>query len=262
MGFEVNRVSDGVFHIRDCMGVCMTLLVGGKAALLIDTGYGVENVAAFIKTLADKPLTVLLTHNHHDHALGARWFEKTCIMVADQDEWPIFTGQQKRKVVLGQALAKGLRVTEEEFLAGECIMPYEIHGGDLELGGLTASIIPCPGHTPGSCVVYIPQEKILLTGDDWNPSTWLFFDAALGVQQYRENVRTLQSLPFTHVLCSHQLDLYPREKFDRFMDGLTDDVLRAARKVSIGGWEHVDTRQADVDDGQILVFDWNKAHLE
>lgn len=262
MSFELNRVCDGVTHIRDCMGVCMTLIEGEREALLVDTGYGIEDVAAFIATLTDKPLTVLLTHNHHDHAMGARWFDKTVMLPEDMAEWPVFTGEGKRRVVLGQAQAKGIAVTEAEFLAGECRVPYAIHGGSLDLGGLTAQIIPCPGHTPGSCVVYIPEHALLLTGDDWNPCTWLFFEAALDVKQYRENVRALQALPFTHVLCSHQIDLYPRAKFDDFMNGLTDDVLRAAQPVTIGGCEHIDTRQANVTDGQILVFDWAKAQLD
>lgn len=261
MSFEANCILPGVTHIRDCMGVCMTLIEGEKAALLVDTGYGVEDVAAFVATLTDKPVTVLLTHHHHDHVLGARWFDKTVMLAEDAAEWPVFAGESKRRVVWQQARAKGLSVTEEDFLAGECRMPYAIHGGELDLGGLTVQIIPCPGHTPGSCVVYIPAYSLLLTGDDWNPCTWLFFEAALGLKEYRENVRALKAIPFTHVLCSHQLDLYPRSAFVAFVDGLTHDTLRAACPVKIGGYEHIDTRQANVTDGQILVFDWAKAQL-
>lgn len=262
MSFELKRVCEGVAHIRDAMGVCMTLIEGEKAALLVDTGYGVENVDAFIRTLTDKPLTVLLTHNHHDHAMGSRWFDKTVMFPEDMEEWPVFTGAEKRRVVLGQALAKGLAVTEAEFLAGECCMPYAIHEGILELGDLTVNVIHCPGHTPGSCVLYIPQRRLLITGDDWNPCTWLFFEAALPVHQYRENVRRLQGIDFTHVLCSHQLECFPRAKFDAFVDNLTDEVLDAAKPVSIGGYEHIATHQANVTDGQILVFDRNKYRKE
>ena len=258
MSFEVNRVCPGVTHIRDAMGVCMTLIEGEKAALLVDTGYGTENVADFINTLTDKPLTVLLTHHHHDHALGARWFDKTVMFQADMAQWPVFTGMEKRRVVLSQAVGKGLPVSEQDFLAGECRMPYAIHEGQLDLGGLTVEIIHCPGHTPGSCVIYVPQRKLLLTGDDWNPCTWLFFDAALPVRAYREKIHRVQELDFTHVLCSHQLECYPRAKFDAFVDNLTDSVLDAAHPVTIGNYEHIQTRQADVAEGQILVFDWKK----
>ena len=54
MAFETNHVFPGVTHIRDAMGVCMTLLEGSQAALLVDTGYGTEDVAAFVRTLTDK----------------------------------------------------------------------------------------------------------------------------------------------------------------------------------------------------------------
>lgn len=262
MSFEVNQVCPQVRHIRDAMGVCMTLIEGAKAALLVDTGYGVEDVAAFIATLTDKPLTVLLTHNHHDHVLGARWFDKTVMLKADQAEWPVFTGNRQRRTVLAQAQAKGLDVNEADFLSGMLPLPYAVHGGTFDLGGLTAEIIPCPGHTPGSCVVYLPAQRLLLTGDDWNPCTWLFFDAALPVRTYRENVRKLQALDFDRVLCSHQLTCFPRQRFDDFLDHLTDDVLDSAPPVTIGGHEGVNTHQANVADGQILVFDWDKYRKE
>ena len=258
MSFEVNRVCAGVTHIRDAMGVCMTLIEGDRAALLVDTGYGTEDVNAFVSTLTDKPVTVLLTHHHHDHALGARWFEKTVMLPEDMAEWPVFTGTDKRRVVLGQARSKGLPVTEADFLAGECKLPYAIHAGTLDLGNLTVEIIPCPGHTPGSCVVHVPREKLLLTGDDWNPCTWLFFEAALGVRAYRENVRQLLKLDFERVLCSHQLECFPRSKFVAFLNGLTNETLDASKLVTIGNYEHIQTRQADVAEGQILVFDWKK----
>ena len=129
MSFEFIRICKGVTHIRDAMGVCMTLIEGETDAMLVDTGYGTEDVAAFVRTLTDKPLTVLLTHHHHDHTLGARWFDKTVMFPEDMAEWPAFTGKDKRRVVLGQALSKGLPVTEEDFLGGECKLPYAVHAG-------------------------------------------------------------------------------------------------------------------------------------
>ena len=83
MAFEWKEALPGVFHIRDGMGVCMTLLRGEKRALLVDTGYGAEDVAAFVRTLTDLPLTVVLTHGHHDHALGSRWFGEVHLLPED-----------------------------------------------------------------------------------------------------------------------------------------------------------------------------------
>ena len=258
MSFELNRVCPGVTHIRDAMGVCLTLIEGAQAALLVDTGYGTEDVNAFVRSLTDKPLSVLLTHHHHDHTLGSRWFDETLMLPEDMADWQVFNGAEKRRAVLSQAIAKGLPVTETAFLAGECRMPKPMSQGTFDLGGLTVEVLPCPGHTPGSCVVYLPERKLLLTGDDWNPCTWVFFEAALPVQAYREHVRRLLKLDFAHVLCSHQLECFPRSKFEAFMSGLTDAALEAAKPVTIGGYEQIDTRQADVAEGQIIVFDWKK----
>jgi len=75
--FSVIEPMKNVYHISDCMGVCMTLLAGSEKAILVDTGYGIEDVGRFVRTLTDKPLQVILTHGHHDHMLGARWFAET-----------------------------------------------------------------------------------------------------------------------------------------------------------------------------------------
>ena len=83
MAFTVHAVMPGVWHIVDCMGVCMTLLEGENAAMLVDTGYGIEDVADFMRHMTDLPLTVFLTHNHHDHAMGARCFPETYMLEAD-----------------------------------------------------------------------------------------------------------------------------------------------------------------------------------
>ena len=272
MSFELNHVCPGVTHIRDAMGVSMTLIAGEKAALLVDTGYGTESVGELIHSLIGrKPVNVFLTHHHHDHTLGMSTLGclSDCEILMLPDDAPafhVYNGMSKRRQVLGQAQAKGLigtdQLSEDLFLAGECELPSTATPGDIDLGGLTARIIDCPGHTPGSGCVLIPERKLLLTGDNWNPCTWLFFPEALGVREYRQNVRLLQAFEFTHVLCSHQLECFSRTKFDTFVDNLTDDVLDAAHPVTIGGYEHIDTRQADVTDGQILVFDWKKYRKE
>ena len=45
LNFSWQEIYPGVIQIRDCMGVCMTLLKGSERAILIDTGYGMEDVA-------------------------------------------------------------------------------------------------------------------------------------------------------------------------------------------------------------------------
>lgn len=260
MAFEHWEVLPGVFHIRDGMGVCMTLLAGEKQALLFDAGYGVEDVHAFVRTLTDKPLTVILSHGHHDHAIGARWFDKTYMFAEDIPDFLTYTGERQRGIVKGQAEGKRLLVVQD-YLTFAPSVPENLQEGAIDLGGMTAQVIHCPGHTPGSAVIYVAERKLLLSADDWNPCTWLFFPAALGAQEHRANVRRLMQLPHTHVLCSHQPMLFERSMMDDFLNGLTDDVLRSAKPVDITPYEAIDTHQAELPHGQIFVFDWAKAGL-
>ena len=255
-GFKAVQVLPGIWHIADCMGVCMTLLTGDERALLVDTGYGLENVQTFVRTITTLPLTVFLTHAHHDHILGARWFQNTCMLNADLDDFAQYTSAFQRGRVQEQAKAKGL-TPPDDFLTAPIQLPQGMEPCSIDLGGLTAQIIACPGHTPGSAVVYVPEGRLLLTGDDWNPCTWLFFEQALPVEAYRANMKQVQKLPFDHVLCSHQPVLFGRGKLDDFLNGLTDELLQNAHPVPMG--RPTDTREVFPAEGQNLVFDWGKS---
>ncbi len=261
MPFTTHEVMPGVFHIQDAMGVSMTLLCGTERALLVDTGYGLEDVAAHIRSLTDLPLTVALTHGHHDHALGCRWFDRVLLLPEELPTWQTYTGERWRRHVLRGAADKGLAVDEERFLRDTMPEPDLITEPCFRLGGLTAEIIPCPGHTPGSLVVFVPERGLLLTGDDWNPCTWLFFPEALPVAAYRTHVRGLLRLPFTHILCSHRERLYPRRMLEVFLDGLTDEALRLAQPSGEGEAVGVRTRTARLPEDQVLVFDADKAEV-
>lgn len=258
--FEANEVLPGITHIKDAMGVCMTLLTGTDKALLIDTGYGIHDVKAFVNTLTALPLEVILTHAHHDHAIGARCFEKTFMFTEDLSDFDIFTGRYQRERVMTSAKNKGIGPSsEEEYLTCAITSPSPLQEGEVDLGGLTAEIIRCPGHTPGSAMVYVPQYKLLLSGDNWNPCTWLFFESAVPVKEYRKNLtEVLSRLDVEKVLCSHQHKLYDYSALERFINNLTDKNLNNARPVDIHPYEDIDTRQIDMPDGQLIVFDYRK----
>ena len=258
MAFQSKEMLPGVWHIQDVMGVCMTLLCGDDRALLIDTGYGLEDVAAYVHMLTDKPLSVMLTHGHHDHALGARWFDRVYLTKADFPVYETYSNEYWRRHVLNGARDKGIAVDEGDFLSARMAAAEVLDKTAADLGGLTARIIPCPGHTPGSAVVYVPERKLLITGDDWNPCTWLFFPEALCAQDYRKNMRRLLTLPFGNVLCSHQFMLFDRTLIDQFMNSLTDDCLKAARRVEEGARVGARTAMAQLPLDQVFVFDRDK----
>ena len=248
----------GVYQIQDSMGVMMTLIAGHKQALLIDTGYGLEDVRAASQKLTDRPVQVLLTHGHHDHALGARWFSMVWLAANESSVFQKYTSEPWRRRVMRQAEQKGLQVPED-FLTAPMAEPRFLRDTSIDLGGFHAEIVMCPGHTPGSCVIRIPEADLLITGDDWNPCTWLWFPEALPVQQYRKNLEQVFALPFRHVLCSHAAGLFSREDMRQFLDGITDVQIQSAGMTDEGNEMGIRTATIFLEHGYRLVFDADKA---
>ena len=174
MLYTVNEVLPGIRHISETMGVGFTLIEGKERAILFDTGYGMEDVKSFVGKLTQKSVTVLLSHGHHDHMLGARWFEKTYLCAEDMEEFMERTGETQRTKVEAQAKEANVPVPAD-FMTAEIAQPEKIRftekAGSFErrreeLGGMEVQVIKVPGHTPGSIVLYVPAHDLLLTGDD------------------------------------------------------------------------------------------------
>ena len=53
------KIAENIYHIYEPGNVYTTLIIGEEKALLIDTGYGFGDLAAFVRTLTDKPLEVV-----------------------------------------------------------------------------------------------------------------------------------------------------------------------------------------------------------
>lgn len=258
MGFCFSEVLPDVFHIEDSLGVCMTLLCGSREALLVDTGFGLEDVAAFASSLTDRPIRPVLTHGHYDHILGAGWFSEAALLEEDRELAQEHGSAFWRKRTLEEAARRGFYADEEAFLSRPAPVWKKLEEGWIDLGGLSVQVIRCPGHTEGSAVFYIPERALLLTGDDWNPCTWLFFPEALPVQVYRRNMQQLLKLPFRHVLCPHRTELYERSMLEDFITGLTDDKLLSVKPVDNGAWPGIRTVQAEPAPDQCIIFDAEK----
>ena len=139
-GFSATPVSPRVTRIQGPYDALMYLVTGHERALLVDTGYGVGDLAAFVASLTELPLTVVLTHGHVDHAFGASQFADVRMHPADL---PVLAAHRSksRRVHADAASADGHPV----FLAPEVdpshFTPLQV-GEHRELGGLTVRYWP------------------------------------------------------------------------------------------------------------------------
>lgn len=234
----VNNVLLGVYQLTDRMGMRMTLLAGETRALLIDTGYGFDDLNKALGEITNLPLTVLCTHGHHDHACGNYQFDAVLLAPADHAVCRTYAGGWRDRV-WSQAQEKRLDLsdwTREDFIGAGCGSMAELRAGDMDLGGLTARILILPGHTPGSAVVYVPERKLLITGDNWNPTTWLFFPEAEGMATFRAAFDRMLTLDFDHVLCSHADGLFSKKLLEDFRMGIAPENLKASSVPAPGLW--------------------------
>ena len=74
--FKTEKLTDRVTRIYGFCGELMYLVEGKEKAALLDTGTGIGSLKACVQKLTDKPVMVLLTHGHVDHAMGAPEFEE------------------------------------------------------------------------------------------------------------------------------------------------------------------------------------------
>lgn len=102
------------------------------------------------------PRAVINTHGHVDHLPGAKYFtEKYQIpfYLSEEDEF-LVKGAVEYGAVFGFYL-------EQPPLPDKHLKEGEV----LSLGDNEISLIHVPGHSPGSIVFYMRNEKILITGD-------------------------------------------------------------------------------------------------
>jgi len=131
------------------------LIVDGPKAALIDPAGNSEVVLATLECEGAILETICLTHGHADHvavamelkrATGARIFghrDDTYLLGATDNEVAIYLGLREA-------------VTIDEYLKP---------GEAVNMAGGPFSVLSTPGHTPGSCCFYSPEDKVLFSGD-------------------------------------------------------------------------------------------------
>lgn len=193
--FETEKLTDVVTRIKLPTGVYAYLVEGNERVALLDAGCGIGLLKPFVETLTDKPIIVLLTHGHVDHAVGAHEFDTVYLNQLDVPLAKLSDSIEIRK----NYAANGMPVSkyeDGEFITVNIEKQYEqLNDKDVfDLGGIHIVAYACPGHTMGSMVFLIEEERSLLVGDTANGFTFLFDESTTGITTYAKNIARIIEL--------------------------------------------------------------------
>jgi glyoxylase-like metal-dependent hydrolase (beta-lactamase superfamily II) len=169
----VEEIATGVFVIRDRripLVPNIGIILGQDAALVVDTGMGPANgrtVLEVAKRIAGKRRLVLtLTHFHPEHGFGAQVFKGTATIHYNRVQQQELEAKGEAYLAMFKTFAPSVAAALTDT---ELVEPDEVYDGasaTVDLGGRTVEMRTWGlAHTAGDQVVWLPQERILFTGD-------------------------------------------------------------------------------------------------
>lgn len=133
------------------------LLVNHKTGelLVVDPGDQAQLIEKQIEKTGAKPVAILLTHGHFDHAGAAE-------ELADKYQISIYAHEAERETLEDPGLNLCGMIGEHKVYHADIFVKDE---EVLNLAGFFIRVFFTPGHTIGGCCYYIADEKILFSGD-------------------------------------------------------------------------------------------------
>lgn len=218
---EISKLEDKVWVIETTDKTTMYLIEGTEKAILIDTGTKCEKLDEVIQKITKKPLYVVITHIHPDHAGNISYFESIYFHAAD--------------TVLMRQPYKG--------------KIHFINDGDVfDLGGKLIEVSYMPAHTPGSVVLLDREAESCYSGDAFGSGqVWLQLRPYAPMKTYIESCKKMEKLMdggITKIYCGHypyvkkaydkQYIIEMRTLAEALVNGTAPTAAPHPQKVSIG----------------------------
>lgn len=181
----ITKLEANMWVVETFDNTCMYIIEGDKKSMLIDTGTRAAKLDEVVKKITAKPLEVVLTHAHPDHAGNIHFFPEIWLHAAD--------------TVLLQKTYKG----KVRFM----------HDGQIfDLGGTKIEVVHGPAHTPGSVMLIDRDNGNCYSGDAvGSGQVWLQLKPSSPMKTYIETCKKLEKLMdngISKVYCGH----YPHVK--------------------------------------------------
>lgn len=209
--FTHKEIGRGIWVISDHDQDKIYVVEGEERALVIDTGLGYQNVKLYVETITSKPLVVVNSHAHPDHAGGNHVFDQVHI---HRDELETLNYYTSEPVMLDTFMRFAKREMPDHLRDKNKTLPALItidEGFQFDLGNRILDVIHIPGHSPGSIALYDRESASLFTGDMANPHLWMQIKYAGSMEEWLQSINKLRTYryPVQQLLPGHGDPLAP-----------------------------------------------------
>lgn len=186
----ITQFEPNMWIVETSDNTTMYIIEGTKKAMLIDTGTKCTKLDSIIGLITKKPLSVVITHAHGDHAGNIRFFKEIYIHPADT-------------VLLDKSYKGKVNFVKD--------------GDIFDLGGTKIEVSHMPAHTPGSIVLLDRKSGNCYSGDAFGSGqVWLQLRPYAPMKTYISSCAKMEKLMdngITKVYCGHYP--YPKKAFDK-----------------------------------------------
>jgi hydroxyacylglutathione hydrolase len=205
--FSFKEIEKNVWVIDDHKAVNVYLIIGKDSSLVVDTGMGTADLHSMINKLTDKPLIVVNTHGHPDHAGANYQFNRVYVHPADSAAARACNLPENRENAASSML-RGESPAKDQLFSKSPVYTklVPVHEGHVfDLGGRIIRVIETPGHTPGSICLLDVNDKLLFSGDNNNSLVWLFLNGCSPLHEYLKTLEKQEKMisAFTTLLPGH-----------------------------------------------------------
>jgi cyclase len=210
----VEKVTENVFTETGLRGCNPSFVTTSDGVVVVDTPQ-LPSYAVRMRRDAEQhgEIRYLINTEHHvDHIFGNYYFMGAGLVVHHQgvyDNFMLPTPDLDPFAYAVEAIptddpdgAALLPERDEYYLdpnRGQLVFTGNL---TLRLGGHTFELIHTPGHTPGQLAVYVPEERVVFTGDTIfsECQTWLMTS---DVAQWLAALETIRALDIDHIVPGH-----------------------------------------------------------
>ena len=213
----ITEIAEGIWVIPDRRVPLVPnvgIVTGDDSTLVVDVGMGPENgrrvLGAARDVAGERSLVVTTTHFHPEHAFGLQAFRGEARSIYNRAQLEELRAKGEAYVGMFRSFGPNVAAALEGVELVEPDDVYDDESTELDLGARRAQLLTGGlAHTRGDQVVFLPEERILFTGDLVESRIFPIYpyfppeDADVSGSRWIEVLRWLESLEPEQVVPGH-----------------------------------------------------------